>query len=252
MDTKKLTLFYRFRDFIKIISKSHEIEIVPRTEQEKQILRKRIFWIVFSSISVSALLLWLIIYFNNLNKVMNNGFSDAEKIVYTISLSGSIIGAVIAGLISILATYFIVHQNYKMDFHKERLSHIPILQIKSYTKLNNTNNDIPKLVDGDSYKVFIEISNVGRGIALNVTTWIFEESWNEASFGIITYDSTKRFQISFDPDNNVYTLNFRFIDIFDNKYQQGFKLHCEDGIIKDINCTIPTLIQKTRRIRYIQ
>jgi ABC-type Fe3+ transport system permease subunit len=50
------------------------------------------------------------------------------------SFWGSIIGAMIAGLVTICTTYLIIRRSYKIDYHRERMDVLPFFEIKMIKK----------------------------------------------------------------------------------------------------------------------
>ena len=96
---------------------------------------------------------------------------------------GAILGSLIAGCATICTTYLIIHRDYKIDYHRERISVMPVLSIRPILMEEKYINDSGEWIndeiaeedyynmhffdDQTSVKLF-EIKNNGLGIAFNV------------------------------------------------------------------------------------
>jgi hypothetical protein len=182
----------------------------------------------------------------------------------------TLFSAIIAGIISVLTTYAIMHQTYKIDYHQERLAAMPVFKAEIIPT-----EDL-KVAENDDYKAYIDgicnalnidrvedqsqgeaggyilkIENYGKGVAFHVNIggiWAPYDDVRMASFNIgqVKYILIQRAE-------NIF-LKCNYYDLYGNYYIQnleGAKDYC--GILyKEMEADPPELELRTKRIRYCQ
>jgi|GEM_PF-2111077 len=219
-------------------------EKVPPTRREIQIFRRRAFLIIVG-VAIMGLAVWGIIsFYNGMVGINSDDFSDSDKYMATISLFSTIIGAIV----TITVTYFIVHNSKKVDYHQERLSHMPIIGIQLQCNKEGQPSTMEKNENGVC-KIPLEMKNIGNGIALEIE----EEDNDSDPFEVqnLPVNSTVEYIHYYSDSSSDGKFKFRFQDIFENKYSQEFSVKIYSDITR-ITCKPPELVRKTRRVRYCQ
>lgn len=155
-----------------------------------------------------------------------------------------------------------------MDYHRERIESLPILQlsirkdledeirksknfkkvIKDYRIWNREWDELPEMF------VVFEVKNIGKGLAIQpkVSNEADEAVYGAPSFSSITSQESAYFveELDFIYNNE---LVFSFFDIFENYYEQKFTLEVDDEEqVWNVCMLTPELVMKTQRIRYEQ
>jgi len=240
-ETKWERIKKRIKMFFKFFSGYVKVEMNPRTERENQLIRRRIFWIIFLIIVASLATYGIVVLIYGIQRIPDSELSCYEKYLTIISL----LGVILTAIVTIFTTFFIVHQSKRIDYHKERLSVMPFLEISI---------DI-SLADHDTLDVLrkcnelkINCANKGNGLALHVS----EDSDSYDTFEEnITVGSSTELDVYYDSFPERITL--RFMDIFENVYLQKFDVRYNDDFSKAyVTCFPPYLIKRTSRFRYVQ
>lgn len=177
------------------------------------------------------------------------------------SFWGALIGAIIAGMATIGTTYLIVHKNDKIDYHRERMSVLPVFSfnyIENNIQLKKKINKIKKsvsecdifdIVDKYEKNTFIcMFENIGYGIALDVKRPDREDCTIDSELGDFEVGRKKYCIYNIDNDGE---FSISFSDLYGNKYIQLFKLRIyNDNIL--ISTMSPELVIRTNRARYQQ
>ena len=58
-----------------------------------------------------------------------------------------IVGALLAGLVTIFTTYFIIRRSYKVDYHAERIAAMPFFTVKTVSLDFSLEKDLPEEVE---------------------------------------------------------------------------------------------------------
>jgi len=240
--------FVRIKQLFQFVSGYEQVEMVPRTEREKQIIRNKILMGCLACVIIG-----LIIYF------LHSFIKDNQD---NLKLFKDNVGIILTSIVTILTTYFIVHQNKKVDYHKERLEHLPILDLTIYKSINKEEiNNIIILEEGNDYHSIFRVINIGKGIAFNVEAYGLDDESEalgydipKASLETIIVNGYKIIQLNCNCDDyNYFTLRFNYKDLFENQYNQDFIIkYNDDGAIEKIETKAPQLVRRTRRFRYIQ
>lgn len=253
---------------IKYITGSETLTFQPGTQLERQ--KRRATFLV--ALTICAIILVVLSYYIPWNKYYKEiAYRTIEKenwLGFIASFWGAIIGAVISGLATIVTTWLIIRRSYRIDYHRERIEFLPILQISTRNDIELELKESKRIQDiirhyriwnraweelPETFKVF-EIRNVGKGIAIKPK--IANEA-EEAVFGVPSYASIVSQQSVLFIEDIDYVYNsemvFSFFDIFDNFYMQKFSLEIdEEETIWNIQMSMPQLVLKTQRIRYEQ
>ncbi len=189
------------------------------------------------------------------------GYSGSAESIY--GFWGAIIGSIIAGLVTILTTYFIIHRSYKIDYHNERISVLPFFQTKviaEHFSMEDEEPDFVKEVSKESIcvgyglrddSILIEIKNVGHDIAFAVKmsgTW---GAYADYSFQSI-YLNEKVYLVVETHDELEFKIEYH--DLYGNLYFQKFVRNESnlDGKYVYFESTPPELVNRTKRTRYCQ
>ncbi len=241
MKRDKVPINIRVKQLFQFTSGYRKVEMIPRTEREKQIVRKTVFWILFCIIIIGLLGYFFYSFFINNIEIM------------------------LTAIVTIATTYFIVHQSKKVDYHKERLEQLPVIDLAVYNNkqyLSDLGENIEYIYEGHEYNSLLEITNIGKGIAFNVQSYGLT---NDIEYtGYDNWDCTRLRNIKVNGNKIVglncecdvykrFIIRFRFNDLFENRYQQDFTIKFEDNEkIQYIESGVPELQQRTHRFRYIQ
>ena len=176
-----------------------------------------------------------------------------------------IIGALLAGIVTIFTTYFIIRRSYKVDYHAERIAAMPFFSLKTlFLEFHLDDENIPKKVkkfrkkhscdwiDGSTDRTYMMISlkNDGRGPAFHME---IEGRW--ADYNNCTCRSMmvgeERYLII--PYYEREEVRLTYYDLYGNFYSQEFygKLNAEQTRML-YESDPPRLELRTNRIRYRQ
>lgn len=178
---------------------------------------------------------------------------------------GSILGALIAGVVTIFTTYFIIRRSYKVDYHTERIMAMPFFNIvEEFHDISIDRNEMPKKVKkfwsshicdcvggdlGTRYNL-LKIKNQGRGPAFRMEisgAWPDYENYGWRSMAV---DETYYIAV---PNYSNEKIKLTYYDLYGNYYFQLFVIHeNEDRTCMRFEGDPPELIIRTNRIRYTQ
>lgn len=178
---------------------------------------------------------------------------------------GSIAGSMIAGLITIFTTYFIIQRSYKIDYHQERMAVLPFFETRIManhfsTELGEVPKKVKKIINNhicfdDCIKedaMLIEFKNVGRGPAFQVVIEGLTDDYNNPLFQSIVV-MNKKYVVCY--SFNKINIKVRFCDVYGNYYYQCFVLERNSNDNEsycELNATPPELLLRTKKTRYIQ
>lgn len=254
------------KKLFKFLGGEPSIELYPPTRLEKKSKRKKVLiLLVFITVAFCCILFiipevrgWNDIYLESwfdTDKV-----SSAEHLSFIASFWGSVIGASIAVIATVFTTWAIIHGERKIDRHTERIAHLPIIEITLNKELTEglkksknreqyiKKNGIETFWLFDENRVFA-IRNVGEGIAIRIdTTWYFDSgARNYPTYETLPQKDVYFFTMEDEGGNSCFTPTF--FDIFGNYYKQTI---CIDNDGKIVEYTVPELVIKTERFRYVQ
>lgn len=248
---KKQEQYEKKSDKISLKYKSNAFKVDPangeRISVYSSILSKTIIFIVV--IIWGWLLFWIVRKYNNT--------IDVDDI--TINFCNTLLAATFPCFATLITTYMLIQHEYKVDYHRERMSSLPVFTLEHVEKDSlvkcNKKNKLKKKIkniyfdtagmdmhnpDFDVYK----LSNIGYGIGFNVRHYRDEEF----CFGDITQNSCcfigmKKYTSLY------YTIEYN--DIYGNKYIQSFEVERNDSSYT-IATYPPELVLRTKRLRYQQ
>lgn len=245
----------------------------PGTKTERSIILKRIALTIVITAAVIMLIIFGVpwIKYYNAKMVNSSTLQDNDWLSFIGSFWGALVASIITLVGSIFTTWLIIQRSYKVDYHRERLENMPVLQMTlniTLTKeINKAKNEeemeelADKYIYRDSIKydplndtiLVIEVENIGKGIAFKAKTPNSNEVDNDITFPAICPNQKVEFLTSVG-DVAEESFVFYFFDMFENYYEQHiglvFKGDQLEGAYSIVNP--PELITKTKRIRYVQ
>lgn len=223
--------------------------------------RKRVAETIFIAILVLGMLIFTVIGLGLFGYHVSEGYTGSVESIY--GFWSSIIGSLIAGLVTILTTYFIIHRSYKLDYHNERIAVLPFFQakvIENHFSIGDKEPDFVKNISKENIclchdfcedSILIEITNVGHDIAFMVSVagawgdyenYVFQSVYvNEKVYLVIeAYDRLE--------------LVLEYHDLYGNLYYQKFVRSEKDisGGYIGFESAPPELVNRTKRTRYCQ
>lgn len=175
------------------------------------------------------------------------------------SFLGSAFGAGISGLAAIVTSYLVINRNYKVDYHNERLSVLPVFyitceqfdtQIHGSSQVNQFQSDKEKIYMGYymTEPMMVKIINKGRGTAFQVILKRFADDWDSISTGMLVPNDAASIVIE---KGSYSSLCLEYYDLYHNKYTQMFQISHDRNEFQ-VNAYQPDLIERTTRARYQQ
>lgn len=174
----------------------------------------------------------------------------------------SLLGVCIPGVITIITTYLLIKHEYKVDYHKERMSALPVFSfmhvhdkkqyIGEYGQWNNRiypceifeNTAENDNISDEEVDLYI-LRNRGSGMAFNVS---HDRGDQNFMFGDIAQHEEKIIAMKKYPAL-YYVISY--MDIYGNKYTQRFEMeNCNGGY--NITTFPPELVLRTKLVRYQQ
>ena len=168
----------------------------------------------------------------------------------------------IPGVITIITTYLLIKHEYKVDYHKERMSALPVFSfmhvhdkkqyIGEYGQWNNRiypceifeNTAENDNISDEEVDLYI-LRNRGSGMAFNVS---HDRGDQNFMFGDIAQHEEKIIAMKKYPAL-YYVISY--MDIYGNKYTQRFEMeNCNGGY--NITTFPPELVLRTKLVRYQQ
>lgn len=176
-----------------------------------------------------------------------------------LSFWGSVFGSMIAGSVTIITTYWIIRRSYKMDYHNERMSVLPVFRI-TIPKRHFSNyleekeqwcedlESVTPVFEREVHKdmMLLKIENIGSGIAFktNITGLWGSEDFEMSELA----QMAPKYIIT--PDKVSIRATIQYYDIYGNLYMQTFQSDRFGKLC--INGNPPELVMRTKRIRYCQ
>lgn len=252
-----------------VISGTLIIAVEPEEHAKAERRRNHIFIGFFVIVFILVLLLIGIPWIKYFNGLLKQQISTSDGLQFISSFWGAIIGALLAASLTIISTWMIINRSYRVDFHRDRIDHLPILCLHEIRGAV-FNEDGIKLPDGTSvwseqgYQKshdfdetqlckILEVSNIGAGIALSLSTTDGNYEGPQVHFAGITPKNIVYLVYSACTEVPSDTISLRFEDIFENKYLQEFDYQLNDNYdMYFIGGSVPKLIERTKRIRYTQ
>lgn len=197
-------------------------------------------------------------------------FSDQLRMAQGESLDAiygfwsGIVGALLAGLVTIFTTYFIIRRSYKVDYHVERIAAMPFFTVKTVSLDFSLEKALPEKVENirkknacdcidgslDHNYMMISIKNQGRGPAYHVEIAGRWPDYEDASSRSIMVDEQKYLLIPFYESERV---RLTYYDLYGNFYSQEFYGNVnETRTYMRFESDPPRLELRTNRIRYRQ
>lgn len=168
---------------------------------------------------------------------------------------GSIVGSVIAGLVTIFTTYLIIKRSYKVDNHQERMSALPHFRlyvipaeedrIEMSKRLEQTAQCYIRDCGAESI-VFV-VENVGKDEAFDVV--VMGRGLDDGVIMRSMHVGEKKYLMFEYATGN--EIKIQYEDIYGNRYYQKFEPEGNEGRIW-FNARIPELVLRTDRVRYQQ
>jgi len=190
------------------------------------------------------------------------------------SFWGAILGSVVAGIATISTTIMIIQRSYRMDYHRERLEAMPVLELKIISDSIVVTHDIKEMAQKVELPIPLDIlyedsqlnektmvfrlKNIGHGLAYGLELeGLWDERDNKVYGGLISVGEeiwVVEDKLCTFLDNSQERIQFEicYFDLYENKYEQAFIVTIEQGTVKNIRTLPPELIRKTQRIRYTQ
>lgn len=186
----------------------------------------------------------------------------------------AILGSVVAGIATISTTIMVIQRSYRMDYHRERLEAMPVLELMIISDSIAVTHDKKEMAHKVELPIPLDIlyedsqvnekamvfrlKNIGHGLAYGLKLeGIWGERDDKAYGGLISVGEeiwvVENELCSF-PDDFQKKIQFEisYFDLYENKYEQAFIVTIEQGTVKNIRTLPPELIRKTQRIRYTQ
>ena len=220
---------------------------------------------LFVIVMLVLLISWFAKYYFTI-KVNNVSFDDWNSSAG--SFWGAILGAAIAGIATVFTTALVIQRSYKIDYHRERLEVLPVLDMRilmeHYVIGEDCERELLQKAKGQARETIISpgvysigenarvyiIKNIGTGIAYNIQTVnFFAEEFEEArGRGVLAQGDALVIATN---EKSQGTVSITFCDLYENEYCQMYDLSQCYGQTK-VTTYPPELIRKTQRIRYTQ
>jgi len=196
------------------------------------------------------ILIWIIRKYSNLN-------GTDEK---TLDFCNTLLAASLPCFATLITTYLLIQHEYKVDYHRERMSSLPIFKFEHVDKdslLKKNKKDCLRKkiksvffdtaymdIKNSDYDVY-KLSNIGYGIGFNVRHNRGDEifSFGDIAQGEYCFIGMKKYS------SLGYTIEYT--DIYGNKYTQSFEVD-RNGTDYSIITYPPELVLRTKRLRYQQ
>ncbi len=258
-------------DVLRFLFGKTGIGFEPGTKLERKLILKRIvvfFAAITAIVLLGVLVIPRIIQYDALSR--SPTLDEGERLSFLGSFWGALLASIITLVGSIFTTWLIIQRSYKVDYHRERLENMPVLQmtlnIASTRIINEAKNEdeMDEIADQypyrDTYKydplnftiLIVEIENIGKGIAFKASTPNSCEVYDDITFPAICPNQKVELLISVG-DVAEETFVFHFFDMFENYYEQHIGLVFADDELKTYPVVNPPrLVTKTKKIRYVQ
>ena len=184
-----------------------------------------------------------------------------------IPLEAQIVLSLFTLLVGVVTTFLAMKQNYKIDYHQERLSVLPIFGAKLLlTSKIAKNKDYQEMIKEISHKEntcywkttdaeddigILCLTNYGHGAAYEMELLGDWDEFENPQMGFFNINHDKYVIIRTEKEFNITCL---FYDLYGNYYSQV--IHRGNNItndsIIDMNSEPPVLELRTSRLRYVQ
>jgi len=262
-------ILYNLREVWHVIIGTLIIAVEPEEHAKAEKRRNHIIIGFIIIVLITVLLIIGIPWIKYYNKIVEQQINQSDGLQFISSFWGAIIGALLAASLTIVSTWMIINRSYRVDFHRDRIDHLPILCLHEVRGAVFCEDEI-RLPNGTSvrseqeYQKFheydemqltkiIEVSNIGAGIALNISTTTGDYEGPPVHFAGITQKNVVFLVYSASTEVPSDTITLFFEDIFENKYFQEFNYYMNDSYdMYFIGGSVPKLKERTKRIRYLQ
>lgn len=168
--------------YIRYFCGSYGVEFEPGTQAERKKSIKRLCSVLFIIIAIVIIVIVAVPWIRYYNRILASNIADDSWLGFIGSFWGAVIGAGIASLGTIVTTWMVIRRSYRIDFHRERMEHLPVLEIVERKDIMSELQSSPEKTlfliskaiwynqwdDTLKNKTIFEISNVGAGMAVHV------------------------------------------------------------------------------------
>lgn len=262
-------IFHNIKEVWHVISGTLIIAVEPEERAKAEKRRNRIIATLVAIVLLTILLIIGIPWIKYYNEIVKLQISKSDGLQFISTFWGAIIGALLAASLTIISTWMIINRSYRVDFHRDRIDHFPIMCLHEVRgaifcddeiRLPNgttvrSEQEYQKFQEYDEMQLtkIIEISNIGVGIALNISTTYGYYEGPPVRFAGITPKNVVYLVYSACTEVPSDTISLYFEDIFENKYLQEFRYEMNANYdMYFIGGSVPKLIERTKRIRYTQ
>lgn len=117
--------------FLRYITGSEALTFRPGTRLERQ-KKKTLFWVIISIVVITVIVLYFYITWNRFyHEILGKNIAQENWLGFIASFWGAISGALISGIATVITTWLIIRRSYKIDYHRERIESLPILQLSA-------------------------------------------------------------------------------------------------------------------------
>lgn len=222
---------------------------------------KKSIWIAIVGIIFTISFIILLYLINSSNYRLD---TDDQK---EISIA-SVLLTILSCVTSVATTIVLMRQNYKIDYHKERIEVLPVFSAsvlparrffdnsdRNYISILkekiNENISVLSLLDGKDPNVVIRLKNEGKGSAYNIC---FDSNWTE--YEEVQFQNCSVNQEKYIILNETQNCSFtcKYSDLYGNYYSQEFWVSYDTSTddYYDLESEPPKLVFRTKRIRYVQ
>lgn len=257
--------FERWAEKYRYLPSGQPLSYVQPTKTEREQSSKRIGLGLAISLVIIVVTVIVCLFSKYYFTVYNEELSFGEWNSSAGSFWGAVLGAMIAGIAAVVTTVFVIQRSYKIDYHRERLEVLPVLDVTLIFTRNlvrgNTAEEILKGITSNEkvrdilFDASVEqqypshvflIKNVGRGIAYKVHPSGFcRAHYNEAMYSGLLPQNESIILVT--RDKSINAAKILYYDLYSNMYQQSYSFTSESVITEP-----PELLRKTERIRYTQ
>ena len=233
----------------------------PANGERNQKLLKMLYVFIVIFLFVGTLF-GVIFIGSSINKEVSSSTSGLSWVEVN-GFWGALLGSLMTGCATVITTYLIITKDYKMDYHRERMSVLPAFSIQQVLHKEEIINDNGELCKNLNFPAenfisvcqsehhydmrLFRVKNVGHGIAFSVTFIDNGIEFYDFSIGEEKYLYLNIRMI------NIILLNY--MDIYENSYVQRFELRPivdENHLRYRVKTYVPELYLRTKRARYQQ
>jgi heme/copper-type cytochrome/quinol oxidase subunit 4 len=120
-------IFHNIKEVWYVISGRLIISIEPEKHAKAEKRRNRIIGSLVALVLLSILLIIGIPWIKYYNTIIKQQISNTDALQFISTFWGAIIGALLAASLTIISTWMIINRSYRVDFHRDRIDHLPVL-----------------------------------------------------------------------------------------------------------------------------